>query len=318
MGLLALCCCFLFSASAVAISDMKDIHKSTKPHQCLSGEGEEFSMYMPAHNKNVTVPKLSLNVGDYAYAADNALVAVPASCYWQFQAQLGYAPNIADRQPGGPRGMFYFRISNPEKEYPVLANMTRCAKGLVLSMHGTSGAMWQSASMAFMLAGMEYVTVMPDSIANPDSMGYKGRGLRATGDIPTTNYCGKIDPYTTEFVTWANPFNYKTKVENVLEDTNKYRDYVQRVYLIRKLELDAFISSPSSSQLLTAGFPKIFLFGRSEGAMVAQRYYHADLHPKLAGLILSGWSCEFNYFLSCAADAMLCGGSATSRCRSST
>jgi hypothetical protein len=41
--------------------------------------------------------------------------------------------------------------------------------------------------------------------------------------------------------------------------------------------------------------------------MVTSRYYHADLHPKLTSMIISGWSCEFNYFVSCAEHAHICG-----------
>jgi len=275
--------------------------------ECIDGTGSEsFDMYMPYHDKMVTVPPVSQVVDDYSYAGDNALVAVPAKCYEHYQARLGYTSNIDDRQPGGPTGMFYFRVSDPDTEYAMLAEMgSTCACGLVLLAHGTSGVRWQSASYAIAMAGLGYVVVVPDSHAMPASMGMKGVDqLKKTADIATTNYCGALDAYNNRCGTWEHPFCYSTKTENVLNDQDKYREYVERNYLIRKLELDSFVGK---HQALLSAFSKVFFFGRSEGAMTAARYYHADLHRHLAGLILSGWSCEFNYFMSCAAHAHVCG-----------
>lgn len=275
--------------------------------ECIDGTGaESFDMYMPYHNKMVTVPPINQTVAAYAYAGDKALVAVPAKCYEQYQAQLGFTSNIDDRQPGGPTGMFYFRISDPETEYAMLAQMgSTCSCGLVILVHGTSGVRWQSASYAIAMAGMGYVVVVPDSHAMPAEMGLKGVDkLKKTADIATTNYCGALDAYKERCSSWEHAFCYSTKTANVLNDASKYREYVERNYLIRKLELDSFVGK---RQALLSAFSKVFLFGRSEGAMTAARYYHADLHPHLAGLVLSGWSCEFNYFMSCAAHARVCG-----------
>ena len=69
-------------------------------------------------------------------------------------AAVQEAPNFDDRQPGGPQGMFYFRVSDPASEYSLLENMTSCSCGLVVLMHGTGGLRWQSVSYMAALSGM--------------------------------------------------------------------------------------------------------------------------------------------------------------------
>lgn len=41
--------------------------------------------------------------------------------------------------------------------------------------------------------------------------------------------------------------------------------------------------------------------------MTAAPYYHAALDAVLSGMIITSFSCEFNYFTSCAANALICG-----------
>jgi len=183
--------------------------------------------------------------------------------------------------------------------------MTSCSCGLVVVMHGTSGLRWQSVSYMKVLSGMGFVVVALDSHAMPASMGLKGAAtLKATDEIATTNYCGVLETYEGRCGTWAKPFCYSSKAANILHDTDMYREYVERNYHIRKLELDAFVEQRTA---LINAFDNVFLFGRSEGAMASARYYHPTLHAKLSGLILSGYSCEYSYFVSCAQHAKICG-----------
>ena len=216
---------------------------SVQAQSCIDGTGSNtLEMYMPYHDVNVSVPSVVFPLSDYAYAGDNALIAVPSTCYTQFQKRLGYAPNFADRQPGGPAGMFYFRVSDPTNEYKMIAEMTSCACGLIVLMHGTSGLRWQSVSYMAALSGMGFVVVAPDSHAMPASMGLKGAtSLRDTDEIATTNYCGVLESYEGRCGTWQKPFCYSTKVSNILHDPDQYREYLERNYHIRKLELDAFV-----------------------------------------------------------------------------
>ena len=58
---------------------------------------------------------------------------------------------------------------------------------------------------------------------------------------------------------------------------------------------------------------RLFLIGSSEGGMVASRFYDEALHARLSGLVLLQWSCEYNYYVPCARDAIICEG----KCRAS-
>ncbi|CAK0803944.1 unnamed protein product [Prorocentrum cordatum] len=275
---------------------------------CSDGTGQtSFDMYMPYHDVNITVPAINQTVAEYEYAGDNALVAIPAACYQKEAAFFGSASNFADRTPDGPDGMFYFRISDPDTEYAKLASMTDCSSGLVVLLHGTSGVRWNPVSYAAALSGLGWVVVLPDSQSQPAEMGYKGAiSLKNTSEIDTSNYCGAMDAYNERASSWSKPFMYSTNSENILNDGAKYAEYMERNYRIRALEMDAFVSKRES--LLSAFFAasKVFLLGRSEGGAVAGRYYNEALHSKLSGIILSGWSCDFNYFVSCAENARIC------------
>jgi len=165
----------------------------------------------------------------------------------------------------------------------------------------------QTNTMAVRLPGLGYVVVIPDSQAQPASMGLKGaEGLLRTGEIDTSNYCGDQMPYTGKCGPWSRPFCYSTEPDDiVLNGPDRYGQYVERNYRIRQLELKSFVSKRKA---LIDAFAKVFLFGRSEGGMAASRFYHEDLHSRLSGMILSGWSCEFNYFVSCPEHARICEG----------
>lgn len=274
-------------------------------------EGGAYEMHLPyvKHNQTIVVPEIPTDVAKYSYATEKAMVAIPAECAKMFDLGPG---NFVDRPPGGPTGMHYMRVSDPDKEYGILARMgkSHCAAGLVLLLHGTTGARWNAVSMAAMASGLGYVVVTPDSHAMPDEMGLKGaKQLKSTAELDLSNYCGAMDAYASRCDSWGKPnpkpFCYSTKAENVLNHRVHYKRYVERNYLIRKLEMDYFVEN---QQMLIDSFSKVYLLGRSEGGMSAARYYHAQLHPKLAGMMLSGASCEYNYFVSCPENAVVCGG----------
>lgn len=283
---------------------------SDDPNACVDVTEETIDIYMPypKHDVTVTVPPVPTDVSKYDYATNNAMVAIPEKCLHKFKDELGGpASNFQDRQPGGPMGMYYMRVSNPAAEYSLLERMgsSGCAAGLVIMMHGTSGFRWNPGSYSAMLSGMGYVVVGPDSHAMPANMGLKGAdSLKTTAEIDTSEYCGSMEVYNGRCGTWAKPYCYSTKDDNILNNRLKYKQFVERSYLVRKLELDYFVES---RQALLSSYNKVVLFGRSEGAMVASRYYHANLHPHLTSMIISGWSCEFNYFVSCAEHAHVCG-----------
>mmetsp|Transcript_32983 Transcript_32983/g.84207 ORF Transcript_32983/g.84207 Transcript_32983/m.84207 type:complete len:356 (-) Transcript_32983:612-1679(-) len=209
---------------------------------CLTPSATEFTMYMPYQDLNVTVPAIPTDVAQYAYATENALVALPPACV---QAH-SLTPNLADRD--GSLTMRYFRVSSSAAEYATLASYADCACGLVILLHGSSGATWSSVMYAKMMANVGHVVVMPDSMAMPDSMGLKGSGtLKTTAEIDTLDYWGSSKPYTGS-CSWAGgkPFCYSTKTENIVHDSAAYREFVERNYLIRKLELDYLVQSQTA------------------------------------------------------------------------
>lgn len=252
----------------------------------------------------MTVPPVPLDISMYSYATDNAVVLIPSACNKVYGKQLG-TKSIDDRQPGGPKGMGYFRVSDSRTQYSVLASMSKCSCGLVLLMHGMGGVVWESVSYAVDMSAMGYVVVLPDSQAMPTSMGLKGAGpFLNISAINTSNYCGAFNPYVGSCNSWSKPYCYSMRAPAILLDPNHHREYFERVYLLRKLELDYFVKSRGD---LLGAWKKVFLAGRNEGAMVAGRYYNSVLFAKLSGLILVGWSCEFNHFVSCAESAKVCG-----------
>ena len=46
--------------------------------------------------------------------------------------------------------------------------------------------------------------------------------------------------------------------------------------------------------------------GTSEGGMIAARYNNPTLDAHLSGRLISSWSCEYNYFVSCEESAKIC------------
>merc|ERR1712226_715117 len=94
---------------------------------------------------------------------------------------------------------------------------------------------------------MGYVVVLPDSQAMPDSMELKGkRPLKLTADIDTSNYCGSFAAYSGTCKNFSKPLCYSTKVETILHDTTKYKAFAERMYSLRKQELDYFVQSRHS------------------------------------------------------------------------
>jgi len=181
------------------------------------------------------LPPVPTEVNKYSYATDNAMVAIPEKCAEHVPSAL--ASNFMDRQPGGPTGMYYMRVSSPTEEYGLLQKMgeSGCAAGLVILLHGTSGFRWNPASYSAMMSGLGYIVVGPDSHAMPADMGFKGaESLKATADIDTSNYCGSMEVYNGRCGTWAKPLCYSTKDKNILEDRAKYKQLVERSYLVRK------------------------------------------------------------------------------------
>jgi len=273
--------------------------------ECPTLPTEERTVYMPGHNVNVTIPALPDDTASYSYAAENALVAIPAACVSEFAGDISNAADLLNKNDCDPQGMKYLRIQDLSGGYSKLKEMKDCAEGLVLGFHGSGGPGWGAVQYAAITSGVGFVHIIPDSMAMPDSMGLKGKlPVKAGNEITTTDYCGSYSSATGKCSKFNKPFCYSTKFDNIISDSTQYRMYVEGVYQIRKRENDYFVEN---NQDLLSAFSKVYAIGNSEGAMILNRYYHADLHKFLSGMIFDGWSCEYNYFLPCADAAKICG-----------
>jgi len=293
-------------SSTLGTTGLAEDTAPTPAPQCFEGGTEELEMTMPAFDdKEVSVPKIPKNTKRYRYASTNALVSIPNSCYEKFKNKIEKNTTIQDRGAATGSDTAYFYIRDLKGGYKTLSKMNDCACGLVIEMHGSGGPGWTAGMFAALFSKAGYIVVLPNSMAMPDKIGLKGRlPLKAIEDIDTTNYCGAYTAFDEKCSKFSKPFCYSTKVDNILNDPDTYRKYVEGVYEIRKREVDYFVSTAARG--LLDAFETVFLAGNSEGAMAASRYHHPDLDAKLKGRILSAWSCNFNYFVSCPDNARVC------------
>lgn len=275
------------------------------PLGCPALNNEAFDMDLPSYQKTITVPPIPPDSSSYAYATENALAVVPSACRNDFESDISDFEMINDRQPDGRTDMLYFRITAATGGFNILKRMLgSCSCGLVLNLHGSGGPGWDTIGQSAMLAAMGYVVVLPDSQTMPDAYNLKGRlPLKNVSDVKLDNWCGSYSAYDGNCSGFNKPMCYSTKVANILNDQVKYRQYVHRLYQIRKREVDYFVES---QQDLLSAAPKLFLLGTSEGGMVASRYFHEMLDNKLSGTIINSWSCEFNYFTPCQLESRVC------------
>merc|ERR1712242_325655 len=257
------------------------------------------------HPPNVTVPGIPTEADAYAYATDNALVAIPEACYTKYKEKITASKELNDRQPGGPTGMRYLFISDLEGGYETLAAMTDCACGLVIEMHGSGGPGWTAVMFGAWFSGMGHIEVIPNSMAMPDDLGLKGKlPMKKIEDVNTDNYCGGFGAFDGSCGSFNKPYCYSTKDVNILANGDKYRKYVEGVYQIRRRELQYFVDN--QADLLNAFTGKVFLVGNSEGSMIASRFHHPALDEVMAGRILTAYACDFNYFVSCEESSQVC------------
>lgn len=102
------------------------------------------------------------------------------------------------------------------------------------------------------------------------------------------------------------PYCYSTRWPLVARNRTRWAAYYEAVYLLRKSELDYAVAEMAEQHpyMLEA---KVFLVGASEGGMTAARYHHPLLDQVLSARLISAWSCEMNYYVSCVDSARICG-----------
>ncbi|CAE8584522.1 unnamed protein product, partial [Polarella glacialis] len=141
----------------------------------------------------------------------------------------------------------------------------RCDLTWVLLLHGSSGLTWTSWRWAAKIAELGMGVLAPDSFAHAPGLGLRHRdGLeRLEGDDPENTYWAEETLYTSR-CSWEGsggryPFCYSTEVENVLRNAEGWKEYYERVFLLRRRELD-FLVSQRLPEFLGATAKKLFMW----------------------------------------------------------
>lgn len=302
-GLQAVMVAFALSASGVCSEPPHKPGPTSPPESACYEGGSAFTLTLKDPEIDLTVPAIPAGGDAYKYATDNAMVSIPDACATKFADKITNSTGIPTRKPG--EEITYFFISDLQGQWTTLAEMQSCACGLVVEAHGSGGPGWSAVQFAGIFASMGYVQVIPNSQAMPEDWNLKGRfPAKDIGDIDVSNYCGEFLAMDGTCSKFNKPYCYSTKVSNVVNDPDNYRKYVEGVYQIRKRELDYFMNTHAA---LMDAFSNTVFVGNSEGGMVASRYHHPNLDKHLAGRVISAWSCDYNYYTSCAEHAKLCG-----------
>lgn len=280
----------------------------------------------PAKYRSFIVPPMSSNLADYAYAMENAFVVLPSQC----ALSLGLDPNVgdADRTIDQWMGRFGDLLLAPKASTALErdAILSEGVCGWVLFMHG-SGGLGEGSRYSIMLAEAGYGVMAPDSFAS------KTLGLRYKAPVPflasrlrqantkretLTFWCGNnvYEQDSTCSGAMVNqtgspsyPLCYESNAPTIASHPDDWRQFYERVFRLRQLEMDYLVAN--LPQYIRQA-PKVFLAGESEGGMAAARYYNPELEVllKSGGRIILQWSCEWNYYVSCPANARIGGGSA--------
>lgn len=238
----------------------------------------------------------------YSYATDNAYVILPELCV----SLRGLSPNFAGTKP-------YATLYIAPLQQFASSRLDNCVKGWVVFVHGSGGLVKASLRYLRILAQLGYGVVALDGMAMP-----KMHGLRHRASAPLTSENPLLNDfwsdnalYESHECAWPSCMNcsgfsycYKTSVANIVSQPELWKTYYERVYRMHELELEYLISNPPF--LLKATSRKIFLMGHSEGAMVAARMNLKQANAFFSGRIISAWSCEYNYYVSCEFDALVC------------
>ncbi|CAJ1342608.1 unnamed protein product [Effrenium voratum] len=223
------------------------------------------------------------------FATEQAFVALPGAC-----ARRCMLPgNFGDNDQAGAVH-WLGRASDLTTRFRRRAQcVAECELPWVVALHGSGGLTYTGWRHSAKLAALGYGVLAPDSMAHPRSLRLR---RREPAKLRDARYWA-ADPAYRSKCSWDKsggsfPMCFSTKVDNLLSEPESWKVYYERIYLLRKRELDWLMENPPV--FLTG---RLFLMGHSEGGMVAARYWHPGLQGRLSGRIISAWSCEENYFV---------------------
>jgi len=239
--------------------------------------------------------------GDAAYdfALDRAVIALAPGCV----ASEGLVPNAANG-PSVAKTLWIGRLTELARP----PRLDRCGCGAAILLCGSGGLTGDNLRYVRHLAAEGFSVVAPDTMAAPTGSSYP-RTRPAIVDVSaqlaarkTSSYWCANDVYSGgcagSYEGGAYPACFSSNAANIAYDPAGWVAFYERVFEMRRREADSVVSRFAA----TFGRPaRFFVAGNSEGAMVASRYTHPALAQLgLAGRVLSAWSCEYNYFVSCA------------------
>eukprot|EP00439_Symbiodinium_sp_Y106_P073158 s117_g13.t1 len=168
-----------------------------------------------------------------------------------------------------------------------------CNLQWVILVHGSGGMTYTNWRYAAKLVALGFGVLAPDSMAAPKHLRLRHKDPVVLKKTQTSRKYWAAEPVYKSSCGWDDasgkyPFCYSTKVENLLSEPDSWKVYYERIFLLRRRELDWLLEHMPAFM----GSARLFLFGHSEGAMVAARYYHPALAERLSGRIISAWSCE--------------------------
>lgn len=283
--------------------------ETEQSQECVEPTKSTYQMSLASFHKTITVPPVSSNLTDFRYATDNAVVALPASCAQKHQA-LGDGVEIEDSEH---TGMYLFRRQGAPGDLSDLMHCSSSAKGLVIILAGHRGSVGKGATQLYLriLSGLGFLAIALDGGA--DRFGMKGEEFATLKG--QNGGREDVEFYSNKCVDFSKPFCYTTTEENIVNNPEQYKQYMERVHLIRKNELDYFVETALVQGANTKSFleafhgsgKKIFLLGRSDGGVIASQYYHEKLHQEfLDGVMIAAFSCDFTYMNSCADHVKIC------------
>ncbi|CAE8640453.1 unnamed protein product, partial [Polarella glacialis] len=278
--------------------------------------------------QSFAVPPMSSDPLVYSYALEQAFVVLPTRCI----RELGLQPNVGDSDKlidlwmGRMADLSQASLARtPEARDAVLKH---CACGWAIFLHGSGGFNYDNPRYSIMMATAGYGVLAPDSFASSTlGLRYKAPIKDLASHLHKLNSNGSTLSYwCSDYVyepsaactpamevstpgTTSYPLCYDSNVETILSHAKDWRKYYERVFQLRKLQVDYLVEHLPS---YIKGASKVFLAGESEGGMVAARYYHPKLEPLLesGGRVILQWNCEFCYYVSCPKNALVGSGKA--------
>lgn len=277
---------------------------------CIDGgDDTTIRVHFPAGSSSVDFdwPPLPPAGKAYAFALSEAIAVLSPECV----AASGLSPN-ADNGPNTARNLWVGRLSEASD-----IRISDCGCGTVVFLSGSGGMTGDNLRYCRHFAALGYSVLAPDTMAGERGVYPRSKPLvphlsRALAAVENTYWCSDVvyaGGCDGAYEGGASPACFSSAADSVLHDPAAWAAFYERVNTMRQRELAAVLEGFVGR---FGGAPRrLILAGASEGAMVASRAAHPlllDGSLRLEGRVLLQWSCEYNYFVSCARHSLLCEG----------